>query len=92
MKPYEITKKIQELETYYADCLGNNADYTQLDSIWKKIKSLQKQLLLSKIVEGFEIVSSANKLRTDPASASNAHSLRARVQSPGVPVNPESED
>jgi hypothetical protein len=47
----EITEKIQQLETLYADRLTNNADHKELRPIWKKIQDLRTQFLLTETFE-----------------------------------------
>jgi hypothetical protein len=51
MRPSDITEKIQQLETVYADRLANNADHKELRPIWKQIQDLRTQVLL---IESFE--------------------------------------
>jgi hypothetical protein len=53
MRLTDITDKIQQLETLYADRLANNADHKELRPIWKQIQDLRTQVLL---IESFEAI------------------------------------
>ena len=54
MRLTEITEKIQQLETLYADRLANNAEHKELRPIWKQIQDLRTQFLL---METFDSIS-----------------------------------
>jgi hypothetical protein len=47
----DIMLAIQELESIYADELADGAPFTELNSIWGKIKALKKQLIFTEIIE-----------------------------------------
>jgi hypothetical protein len=49
--PEILNEKIQRLETYYAELLGDNADFDALNKIWSEIKMLKRQLLLIQLAQ-----------------------------------------
>lgn len=45
----KLTVEVQQLETYYADRLGEDASHKELSIIWDKIKYLKEQLTIVQI-------------------------------------------